>query len=297
MNEQGPPRLSIVIAAWNGADALGRCLESLGNVSAETEVIVVSNSSLREAFESQFPQVRFLRQKDTATVPELRTSGVLTSSGGIIAVTEDHCRFAPHWSEQVVLAHEDPAPAIGGPVDNLRVDRALDWAVYFYDYGKFMPPVDEGPARELSGANVSYKRAPLMAEAECFRGGFFEPFVHQAMIERHGGLRLDSRPVVFHDKGYRFGEAVQQAYHLAKSYAAKRVRHTGKLRRWTLAVGAPVLFILLPARIIGTVWRKKQRIKELIRSLPYLLVLTGSWALGEIRGYFVGEGASANRWR
>ncbi len=297
MNEQVRHRLSIIIAAWNGTDALRRCLESLGNVSSETEVIVVSNFSLGQALVRQFPQVLFLPLKHSTTVPQLRSAGILTSSGGIIAITEDHCRFAPHWSEQVVLAHDDPSPAIGGPVDNLRTDRSLDWAVYFYDYGKFMPPLEEGPARELSGANVSYKRAALMAESDCFSGGFFEPFVHQAMIERHGGLRLDARPVVFHDKGYRFGEAVQQAFHLAKSYAARRVRHTSRVRRWILAAGAPVLFVLLPVRILTTVWPKQRYIKELIWSLPCLLVLTGSWAWGELCGYFLGEGASGSRWR
>lgn len=290
-------KLSIVIAAWNGDAALRLCLASLGEASCQTEVIVAANSAIPGALEGQFPQVRFLLQSHTATVPELRSAGVLASSGDIIALTEDHCRFGPHWSEQVVLAHEDPAPAIGGPIENLRVERALDWAVYFYDYGKFMLPIQPGPARELSGANVSYKRAALMAEAECFRGGFFEPVVHGALIARHGGLFLDARPIVHHDKSYRFGEAIRQAYHLARSYAARRVLPSGAARRLVLAAGAPVLFVLLPARVIYGVWKKKRRIKELTRSLPCLLLLTGSWAWGEICGYIGGEGTSGGQWR
>ena len=289
------PALSIVIAAWNGADSLERCLQSLGCDNAE--VIVAANRAIPETLREQFPRVRFLSLPETAIVPELRTAGVLESTGDIVALTEDHCRFGQGWRQQVRKAHEGGGCAIGGPVENASVERALDWAVYFYDYGKFMPPIRPGPAGELSGANVSYKRAALMAESESFRNGFFEPAVHRALVQRHGGLYLSSNAVIYHNKSYRLGEAVQQAYHLARGYAALRVQHAAAWRRILFVLGSPLLFPLLPSRVIGSILRKGRRRKELLRSLPYLILLTASWAWGEFRGYLAGEGSSKGRWK
>lgn len=295
-SEAAPIRLSMVIAAWNGAEALERCLDSLGRWSAVTEIVVAANCAIPDSLAARFSRVRFLSLSAAAVVPELRSAGILASSGEIIALTEDHCRCRPGWSEEIVRAHDDSAPAIGGPVENARIERALDWAVYFYDYGKFMPPVDTGPAHELSGANSSYKRSALMAEVNCFRDGFHEPVVHAA-LEKHGGLRLDARLTVDHDKTYRLGPAMRQAYHLARSYAARRVQETGLATKWLLTLASPILFLLLPARVIGAILRKRRRIGALARCLPYLLLLTESWAWGEIHGYAAGAGKSDRFWR
>ena len=64
------PALSIVIAAWNGADSLERCLQSLG--CDDAEVIVAANRAIPETLREQFPRVRFLSLPETAIVPELR---------------------------------------------------------------------------------------------------------------------------------------------------------------------------------------------------------------------------------
>ena len=43
--------------------------------------------------------------------------------------------------------------------------------------------------------------------------------------------------------------------------------------------------------------RKRRLILQLIRSLPYLLLLTASWSAGEFSGYLAGAGESASEWK
>jgi len=43
--------------------------------------------------------------------------------------------------------------------------------------------------------------------------------------------------------------------------------------------------------------RKRRHIKELLHSLPYLLILMTSWSFGEFCGYLAGEGDSTSKWK
>ena len=138
-------KLSIVIAAWNGAEALRRCLISLEKQIEVAEVIVVSNFSTTDlADNSQISFVKFIELAAETTVPQLRSYGINSANGEIIALAEDHCFFDENWCQDIIEAHESNYAAIGGAIENKSGSRALDWAVYFYDYGKYMPPNEAG---------------------------------------------------------------------------------------------------------------------------------------------------------
>ena len=291
-------RLSIVIAAWNGDASLERCLRSLGDQAraADTEVIVAANFE-PERLGGEFPFVCWIKMPDGTTVPELRTAGIIRSTGEIVALTEDHCTFGERWCEELKKAHESPHAAIGGVVENASTQRALDWAVYFFDYGKFMPPMRAGVARALSGVNVSYKRSALMEVESSFRDGFHEAVTHAEIVKRGRALYLAPAVVVYHYKNYKIKPATTLAYHLARSYAGKRVSGASALRRALFVLGSPALTVLLPARVIAETLRRKRHIGALVRAFPPLLWLTSSWAWGEFRGYLGGEGRSAAQWK
>ena len=294
------PRLSIVIAAWNGKGALEQCLRSLGcnGQRADTEVIVVTNfdDGAREMIGDQFPYVRHLSMPGCTTVPRLRARGIQNSRGEIVALAEDHCTFDQNWCLVVKKAHESH-DVIGGAVENGCLRRPLDWAVYFYDYGKFMLPLASGPVESLSGINVSYKRAVLQDVETTFRDGFFEPFTHGELLRRGCRLYLTPALVVYNQKSHRIGQAVFQAYHLARSYAAKRVEHAGLATRIVFVVGSLSLPVLLTARILLRTLQKRRLVAELVRCFPYLLLLTTSWSYGELRGYSAGSGQSTGMWK
>src|SRR5215469_14843945 len=301
MMPPGRPRtkLSIVIAAWNGLLSLERCLRSLktDGEAPDIEVIVVTNFDAAEMLKTQFPYVQHVAASSHTTVPVLRTTGVFQAGGEIVALAEDHCTFGDGWCSEVKKAHQLPYSVIGGPVENASGERALDWAVYFYDYGRFMLPSPAAVVEVLPGNNVSFKRSILQELEPSLRAGFFEAAIKHELEKRELVLYLAPSVVVYHCKHYKVGKAIRQCYHLARAFAGKRVLNTLWIKRAALVLGSLALPMLLPGRIVTRTVRKRRHIKELVRSLPYLLTLLTSWSFGEFCGYCAGEGSSASKWK
>jgi len=294
-------RLSIVIAAWNSEALLRGCLDSLKGQAEtpDTELIVAANfdGEIRTACEREFANLKFLALSSETTVPRLRSAGIAAARGEIVALAEDHCSFDRNWCATLKKAHELPYSVIGGSVENSARQRALDWAVYFSDYGRYMLPNQPGEAPFLSGNNVSYKRAALEEVQEQYHDGFFETSVHAELLRRGYRLYLAPAAIVYHNKTYAFGDAFAKCYHLARAFAGRRMFRAGTLKRLTYGAGSLLLPLLLPARIVVRTLRKKRRAKELCLALPFLVVLMAGWAFGEFCGYLLGEGLSAAKWR
>ncbi len=300
MTDTGETELSIVIAAWNNTSYLRACLASLeGQISTDTtEVIVMSNyDSATEKMEQEFSFVQFVRLPEESTVPELRSGGVFRSKGKIIALLEDHCTFDQNWCTEMMKGHELTYAIVGGAIENGLNRKPLDWAVYFYDYGKYMLPDHEHVVTTLSGANVSYKREVLEEVTSVFRDGFYENIVHDKLQKQGHALYLAPSAIVHHNKNYFLHDALTQSYHHARAYAAKRILDALPLKRALFVIISLALPFLLPSRIAVGVIRKSRHFKELIKSLPYLLLLLTGWSYGEFCGYLFGEGKSSGEWR
>ncbi len=295
------PKLSVVIAAWNNLLLLQDCLESLRNQmnSEDAEIIVVSNydEGASAMIAKRFAIVKHVVVPEDTTVPELRAKGVRHASGAIVTLLEDHCTVDKNWCAEIVKAHDSPYSIIGGSIENASRAKLLDWAVYFYDYGKYMLPVRAGAVATLSGNNVSYKRHVLAEIEESFKDNFFETFVHEELHRRGHSLYLMPSAIVYHTKRYVFRDAFVQCYHLARSFAARRVLNVQSSKRFVFVIASLTLPVLLPVRIASNIIRKRRHVKELVLSFPILVVLMFSWSWGEFCGYLRGEGTSAGRWR
>ena len=289
--------LSIVVASWNGTALLRQCLDSLEKQISKTseEIIVVSN------FVPELPKngsrVSFHVRPASFTVPELRRDGIAEARGKVVALIEDHCTVDRKWISEIKQAHVSDVAAIGGAVENAIEGNALDWAVYFYDYGKFMSPNRAGVTETLSGLNSSYKRAALDEISGEYRDGFFETFANDA-LKRHGHqLLMNPAAVVYHNKRYELRTAVSHCYHLARSYAAQRIANLPVGKRTIFIFGSLFLPVVLPARVVLSVIRKGRNRNHLLRAIPFLILLMSAWSYGEFRGYSAGEGDSRGRWR
>lgn len=302
MTTPSAPDLSVVVAASNGPALLERCLASL-TVQADAsyiEVIVARNydGTATDAVLARFPNVQSLPFPAATTVPALRMHGLQAARGAVVALAEDHCAFAPGWCRAVREAHaRQPAvAAFGGAVEHRSGPRPLDWAVFFYEYGKYMPPVAPGPAPTLPGNNASYKRAALDDVAEDIEEGFFETFVHQRLQAQGHALHMAPAAVVLHLKTYALRRVLSDCFHHGRSFAGMRRARVSPLARTALTVGAAALPVLLPARIARQVLQKRRHARELLRAFPYLLLFMSAWAAGELCGYAAGPGASTARW-
>ncbi|MGI8470334.1 MAG: glycosyltransferase family 2 protein [Pyrinomonadaceae bacterium] len=299
-SENGQVKLSIVIAAWNGVEMLRECLISLENQieSANAEIIVVSNfANGIEKNASEFPFARHIILPADATLPELRARGIFESNGAIIALGEDICAFDSDWCREILKAHESKYSIVGGAVENAGKQNSLDWAVYFYDYGKYMPPNQARIIDALSEMNISYKREILERLRENYADGFFETFINEELKRRGYELYLQPSAIVFHRKNYELRKVVSQFYHQARSFAARRVFNFPFSKRLFFIAASLLLPVLLPVRVISRTIGKGRRFGKLIISLPYLVILTSVWAFGEFCGYLNDEGTSGRDWK
>lgn len=293
--------ISVVIAAWNGREPLRSCLESVrkSTLGAECEVIVASNFGfeMSDLVDSEFGSITLIPGSSDLTVPQLRTAGIARARGEFVALLEDHCTVSSSWYAGILNAHRQGFDVVGGGVENHNCPERLSWAVYFYDYGRYMPPNRAGSVDALSGNNVSYRQSVLAEVEEIYRWEFFETFVNQALKQKGHTLYLTPNALVVHNKKYRFSEALKQCFHLARSFAGKRIRSRNLSTRAIYMAGSAMLPFLLPGRIALNTLKKRRHIADYLLSLPHLVVLMTGWSLGEFCGYLCGEGTSGARWR
>src|SRR6266498_2864333 len=93
------PKVSVVVASYNGARTLQACLESLTRLNyPDYEVIVVDDGSTDSTPEiaNKFPAVRCLRQSNLG-LSAARNAGIDAAVGEIVAFTDDDCRADEDW--------------------------------------------------------------------------------------------------------------------------------------------------------------------------------------------------------
>jgi GT2 family glycosyltransferase len=294
-------KISVVIAAWNHPASLALCLTSLeAQADADgAEIIAVSNydgEALGEV-KKRFPLVKYVSLAEGATVPELRGRGIACARGAIVAMLEDTCLLDERWLSEIRRAHSLSYVAVGGAIENASEARLSDWAVYFFDYGKYMPPNRDGVVDSLPGINVSYKRSVIELAEKTFNAGFSETFIHEELKRQGQELYLSNSVVVHYKKNGSLKESLVKFYHMARSFGGKRVSDVTLMKRLVLVFGSLALPILLPARIALRVVRKGRNTVPLLLCFPHLILLMTGWAAGEFCGYVWGEGTSSGKWK
>jgi hypothetical protein len=302
MNEQQSQTasLSLVVVSFNELGLLERCLASIVGDADDTEVIVVRAAGMEKPDRLRHSYARFiwLEAPERCTVPQMRRLGIETSSGDIVALTEDDCLMQPSWSRLLRRAHEQNFQAIGGAVVPAEFDSPLDWGVFFCEYARFLPPF-EGVVTALPGNNVSYKRATLHAlQAKgLFETGFYEAFVNLTLMQSGEQLHADRELSVTNINHRRLPNATSVPFHHGRGFAGMRfAQHSSWLRAPYLAITV-VLPALQTLRVCHQVLSRKQYRTQLLGALPAILLFWISWSIGEFMGYLLGPGASLEQWR
>jgi GT2 family glycosyltransferase len=294
------PRISVVIPSTSGAESLADCLDALVNQSlkAEAEVIVLDCGGLGVVNAARkHSAVKLLSFPERKSIPELRAIGMRRAEGEIVAVIEDHCNPEPHWFERILHAHERFYGVIGGAVENdPSIRRAIDWAVFFCEYSRYMNPVPNGEAADLPGNNVSYRREFLSQVDDLLETGrAWEGDLHARLREKGVKLYSDPSIIVYHKKKFRFGYFVSQRYHYSRSYAGLRAARKPYGTRILRAVSCIVLPLVLMSRISRTLIGKKRHLRQFFQAVPALAVFLIVWSWGEYIGYLFGPGKSLLR--
>jgi hypothetical protein len=298
------PHLSIVVVSFNSERRLIACLEAIASEagSPATETIVVracrpGTGTFPSSVRTAWPCARYVEAPAGCTVPRMRALGIAESRGAIVALIEDDCLVQRGWAEAVVSAHRGPEAAVGGAVEPGPYANGLDWSVYFCDYGRFMLPLAAGPAAALPGNNMSYKRTALASLPAQIADEFQEVFVHQAWRQAGVPMRTDPAVVVVNTNAWRWSDVTRTPFHHARAYAAARLAGRPFVRRAVMSLLALPLPLVKVLRVSREPLHRRRLVAPLLRSLPWVCVLSASWSLGESVGYLFGPGRSASEWR
>jgi glycosyltransferase involved in cell wall biosynthesis len=295
----GDPLVSVVIASVNGLPAIAECLDALagqeGGDAAEILVVDRCGEETRAALRARFHGVHIVAADPTTSVPALRAIGLARARGAMVAILEDHCNVRPGWLRAIARQREAGAQVVGGAVENGSVERTVDWAAFFCEYARFMPPVPRGEVREIAGNNAVYDRGVLARLGPEARAEVWESFLHQRMRVLGFPFQSDPDLVVIHKKSFGYLQFLEQRYHYSRSFAGMRLRGWPWWKRLGYACGTAVLPPLLMGRLIGAVARKRRHGARFVRATPVLATFLVSWAFGEAVGALLGPGRSLER--
>lgn len=302
------PALSVVITVVSDTSEasdtlhLENCLAALQQQAdpPTMELLVTCNGRLPgiEPLRQRFPQVNFIAVDKLRTArsgpsrehhDELRGIGIRAARAPLIALIEDVGVPDPHWAAQLVKEHAQPYAAIGGAMEN-GIDRPLNWAVYFGDFGRYQNPVPHGPSPFASDANVCYKRAALERVADSWRDTYNEAPVHAALVACGGMLALSPEVVVRQQRlNLRLGPALTERYVWGRSFAATRIGGAAASKRLVFAALTPVLPFVLLLRQAKKVLESRRNRTAFVRSAPVTMLLNTAWSWGEFVGYITGR--------
>ena len=282
------PALSITIASWSGEAALTRCLDSVMPQAGDAEVIVAYRgvTDLAGILGGRYPTVRFIGGAADASVFVLRTLAALPAKGKIMAMLEDHAAVGPGWVQSLAASRAKGWKVFGGPIDNGAPASAYEWALYFVEYGIYLPPMRAGETNILSGVNIAYDRRLLQSCEAIWAKVFYETDVNAALARAGHRLYMIPEAAVSSRLRMKFGEAMDHLYTGGKHFGQFRKFHSTTLKRALLVLISPLVPLVLLWRIIRlTLARQPGRWLALILGLPALLLLLGAWCAGEAVGY------------
>jgi len=287
--------LSVIVTSYNSPQVLRECLERL-TVQPEAGEIIVTDCSDRDPspeLSPLFPSVRFVHFFERRTVPQLRWAGARIASGDSIAVIEARSAPDERWCAefQRALERHPEAPVAGGPVAFGSASSAFDWGLYFCEYGAFAPPVEEGLTRELSSANLCYRRTDLEAASDLLDRGAWDTVLHDRWQRQERPFVSCPAAIWFRNTMDR-RTAIRQRFWYARGYAADRVAARGPGVRLLFAGFTALLPAVLTWRI-GRAAARKSLLSEYRRAFGWVLLLSAAWSCGECAGYLFGPASEA----
>lgn len=299
-------KLSVIVVCLNSSDVREVCLDALEAQAHldSAEILAVGHWGTEEkqlglngdhlSLSERFPTVRWLSVSAETTIPQMRTYAILQSCGEIAALLEDDCIIPEGWIQNVVNAHTRADSIIGGAIAPGKYSRWLDWAVYFCEYGRFMPPLS-GPQNALPGNHVTYQKAVLPALESS--QGFYEVFFHDAWRSSGGQLIADPKLMIMNVNHWSLRHVTNAPFHHGRAFAGMRAQSFPIWRRGLYTVLSLALPIIKAARLAGVVFKRKQYQVQFFLSLSWIMIFLSSWSFGELLGYAAGPGRSTEQWR
>ncbi|MGE0702988.1 MAG: glycosyltransferase [Vicinamibacterales bacterium] len=160
------PRVSVVVCAYNAADTLDECLESLGNLTyPDYEVILVNDGSkdTTEQIARRHAHVRVITTPNNG-LSTARNIGLSAATGSIVAYTDADVRVDRDWLTYLVQPFlTSDAVGSGGPNVVPADDPWIAQCVARSPGGPTHVLFDDRRAEHVPGCNMAFRRDALLA--------------------------------------------------------------------------------------------------------------------------------------
>jgi glycosyltransferase involved in cell wall biosynthesis len=166
------PTISVVICAFT-EERLEVMTEALDSLRRQThparEIVLVIDHApeLLDEARRRWPDVTVVPNRERQGLSGARNSGVAETGGEVVAFLDDDAIAAEDWLERLAAAYADPRVlGAGGTVRPRWVEGKPGWFPPEFDWvvgctHSGMPQTLE-PVRNLVGANMSFRRRPLL---------------------------------------------------------------------------------------------------------------------------------------
>jgi len=190
------PKVSVVVACYNGERTLKACLDSLERLNyPDYEIILVDDGSTDTTpqIAAAHPRVRRFRHEKNLGLSVARNTGIAAALGEIIAFTDADCRADQDWLYYLVgdLLNSEFA-GLGGPNLLPPEDSLVAGAVMVSPGGPAYVMLTDRQAEHIPGCNMAFYKWAL---AEI---GGFDPIFHRAGDDVDVCWRLE-------EAGYKIG--------------------------------------------------------------------------------------------
>jgi len=295
------PALSAVLVAGPCRQRAQRVLDALtaqtARASMEIVVVDLAPVSTVALATDRSTRATYIRRPGLTAWGVARAEAVQVACAPVVAFIEDHCYPSPEWADRLIQAHTGPWAAVGYAFTNANPQSWLSRVGLLARYGLFASPVPSGPARYVSGNNVSYKRDALLGFGQRLPALLDIDFnLQEALIDQGRALFVEAGAMAAHENYTTFRGECRAGRPYCRLLAAHRAAERGwnPVRRLAYGVltpvAAPVLRLL---RLTASLRRRTAHWPTFIAGLPIIAVLYLSDALGESAGYLWGAGDAA----
>lgn len=155
LNQSSPPKVSIIIVAYNQSEYTKKCIDSIKtNVKVSYEVILIDNASTDDTssqFSNQFDFVRYFRNKINLGFPAAVNQGLKEALGDYLLILNNDTIVTDNLIERLIdVAESDEKIGIVGPISNevsgLQKDNEADYKTVeeMFDYAERVKQKNKG---------------------------------------------------------------------------------------------------------------------------------------------------------
>lgn len=287
--------LSVVVGSVNSDRTIVRSLAALeqacAGIDAELIVVDASSDDTAERIRELHGNARVQHLPAGTLTPVLWSTGFAMSRGRAVAFTTGHCVVGEGWARALLAGLESGATGVAGALLLSDESDPVDWALFYLRYSAFLDAgrLETEGAAEIPGDNAAYRREALERHASSFAAGFWEVDFHRRV--RAEGARLTFVPgaEVRFGPSAPLGSLARQRFAHGRHSGAWRI-HTGVRAAWQILAAAPIVPLVLTARIAVRVLSRRADRARFLAALPALLVLACAWAAGEAWGALAPKG-------